>query len=90
MRPFMIYISPANKHKANFFDKVLPYLVFGMLGVVGIVLLFAMLFISFWGALAGLIIYGLVCVKNKLFTSRGTKRSKSAGRIIDCHDYTKN
>lgn len=64
-------------------EKIMPFLVVGIVLVLFIVALVLLSYLLFWGALIGLVLFGISYIKNKFFPKK--KWSEKKGRVIE-HD----
>lgn len=72
----------------EFFSKIIPFILFGM-GIValafGIVLL---AYLLFFGAIIGIILYGIAWIKDHYFTKKTPPQTKNkSNKIIDSDDW---
>ncbi|MCW5588432.1 MAG: hypothetical protein KIT27_02090 [Legionellales bacterium] len=74
----------------SLFEKIIPFIALGITIAIAIFLFIVGLYILFYGALIGLIIFTVVFLKNKLFGSSNKLPRESAHSKTYDHDEFKN
>ena len=74
----------------RFLQQLIPFII---LGIVIVALVFGMMLLAYlflFGAILGLILYAILWIRDKFFSSKKpVKQKKPSGRIIDSNDWKK-
>jgi len=72
----------------NFFQRVMPFIAFGIILVLLVAGLVLLSYLLVFGALIGLVLFGIAWLREKLFPSKNITTDLKRGRTID-HDEMK-
>lgn len=71
----------------RFFGQITPFIIFGILIMVGIMALVLLSWLLFWGTLLGIILYIVLLIKSKLFPRKHPVQLSA--RIFEYKDIDK-